>query len=177
VTDAAITQRSLLNLLFIHAGSSTGRRLFAGARLLSVEVWGIDDGKAVAGMDNIALTWGVGTGSGIGAPGLTVSEYGNAMHPGHFKVSPPEGSNAGLWQTAPSADQIAFLLTCGSGSVIDVTLEWVMQDSTLGTTTLTTGTGTAGLVYQGYLDGTTVAGAQGTQYFVPQGPRTTVAGY
>jgi hypothetical protein len=176
-TDQPIYNKDLTNLLWFCTSSSVGYKLFSAVQLVSVEVWGIDDGKSIAGQDAITLTWGTG-GTTIGGPPMSIMEFGNAIMPAHFKVSPPAGSAPSIWGAVLSSNSVAFYLSCGSGTVVDVTVRWILQDQTTGgAAAVAAGASTVGTIYQNYLDGSASSTAVGPCNFAPVGPRPTLAAW
>lgn len=178
VVDSPIVMKDLLNLLHVCTSSTNSSRIIMAARVVSVEAWGIDDGKSLAGQDPLTLTWSVGS-TAYGGPGSSINVFGNAFQPAHFKCAPPANSLCGAWFTNLTGANGAFNISCGSGTVLDVTLEWVLYDSTaVGVAPLASAASTAGTLYQNYLDNSAPGSASsGPLNWLPMGPRATLAAW
>lgn len=69
---------------------------------------------------------------------------------------PPKHSRASFWWQSSATSQVLFKLGCSAFSVVDVTMETTLSNNLSGVSQ-TVATATLGLVYYGYLDGTTHA--------------------
>jgi hypothetical protein len=84
-----------------------------------------------------------------------VSDTSMSLMPAHIRARPPPASTPSFWHNASVPTQELFYLTCPANSVIDVTLDFILQDDTVPAVQATTTAATLGVMYYGYLDGST----------------------
>lgn len=100
------------------------------------------------------------------SPSIEVSDTSiNVSEPAHINTSPPPLALAGFWQQTATTD--LFILSCPGGSVLDLTLQYVLNDQATASSTRTIATGTLGRQYYLALDGPT------TNLLVPVSLATT----
>lgn len=151
--QVAITRAMLLNHQIVNtAGTTTNYRLSESVRIKSVEIWSLNH----SGTSNTcAIEWTSEYG-----PASLVSDtsLGTAI-PLHIKTSPPPSSLASFWcvSGANESQGICNITTGGDSDIIEVVLEYVIQNFGLGigapTAVTSTAAGTVGTVYTTYLDG------------------------
>lgn len=147
---STITSDMLLGVPGLVAATTTALYPIArSARIIKVECWCPNATNATP--VKAELTWtGVNNTSSQSVSDISI----NDAFPAHLSAKPPQNSLSAFWFDQ-SASTNMFVLDVPSGTVVDVTLEWVENDSgTAGTAVVVTGA-TVGVTYYGYLDGDT----------------------
>jgi hypothetical protein len=88
------------------------------------------------------------------------------------------GEDIGKWHDGTysyTADDVAFMIQCPQGSVIDLAFAFQLASSGTNGTALTTSSSSSGTICWNYLDNTSTGGSAGTSYLVPQNVLGTVA--
>ncbi len=132
------------------ASAMTNYLLAASLKLHRVEIWtpAISTGAYIAGSCTI-LFQGGNNSSLVEKNDISVS----LSEPAHVCTSPPPRSNAAYWQQVNGTTGTnLFAITCGAGSIIDVTIEWIQLDGQTPTSFTSTNAGVIGQVYYLGLD-------------------------
>ncbi len=166
VTSSAIKVADLIGVCGVmNITSLTAHRAIAYAvRVKWVKVWApaISTGSYISG--SCSVEW-------LGEnyhPSIDKSDSTNSLSdPAYVHTSPPKGSDSGNWFSNDTTATL-FNLSCTAGAVVDVCLEYVLNDSTLVLTVTSGSNGTVGQIYYRYLDASTSAS------LVPVGLRTIV---
>jgi hypothetical protein len=152
VTGVNVRVGSILQAIGVMNGaSSTGNYcLTKNFRLKIVEVWAPGQFTASAQPSAVVVEW-------IGNAYTSLVEKSdisvNSAFPAHVCTSPPPKSDASFWQNDVTLSTVLFQLTCPQGSVLDILVEYIENDSQLaGLAFSSTATGVAGTIYYPYLD-------------------------
>ncbi len=128
-------------------------------RLKSIEIWS-PTATSTTGV-TCSVEW-----LSTNSPSIEVSDTSiNVSEPAHIKTVPPAMALAGFWQGFSSTD--IFIITCPGGSVVDISVQYVLNDQSTASSTATIATGTLGRQYYLALDGPT------TNLLVPVSLSTT----
>jgi hypothetical protein len=143
------------------SAANTVSQINQSFRLKKIEIWAP---TSVSTTGAIASVEWLGTAN---SPNKEVSDISiNVSQPAHVVTSPPPMSLASFWQLI-STNNSLFVLTCPGGSVVDLTLDLIENDSGNAIFDVTVVTAVAGAVYYLALDGV------GTHLLVPVSLKTT----
>jgi hypothetical protein len=152
-----ITAGDLLNIYVVALTATTTARLFRSVRLQKVEAWCPPTALGAAAQNQISIV-----GDGLG-PENVASDIAMGVRPGHVVWRPPKKSQIELWFQSGEAEANAVFeinQSAPQGTIIDVTVEFIMADSFDGAVAgPVPAAATAGLVYVVPLDGNIGAGA------------------
>jgi len=163
-TSQDISQNELIAAMGVMStvATTSATAMFNTVKLHRVSVWTPPalDVASVANDRSCTITWNSPEGGSAIASGLEVSDstMSNA-YPAHISAKPPTGSLASFWLTAYSGTAAVNLFTiqCGAGSIVDVHVTAIMNDTNGANGlpyTTTAGPG-LGVVYYPPLDGVT----------------------
>ncbi len=158
----AINAVCLLRLLFtaaIPAAVNTGYALIQSFRVRRVSLWCVDsDGTTATAFTQASLVWGSGN-SSFGK-NTELTDFGTNARPAHVSAAPPEGTAPGFWTNSVSISAATtFSVTVATGSIIDVELEYILNEGAAPSSWVLNNAPTTGAVYIASLDNTTSAGA------------------
>jgi len=140
--------------------NTTLTSMFGSLKIRAIEVWTPPASQGSAA--SCEVDWvGFGNSPNIQFSDSTVS----VTEPAHVRCAPPDNSLASFWQVAGTTALCA--LTAPSGSIIDITLDLVMQDDDISPATSSIASGALAVVY--YLS----ADPNATHYYVPVALSTT----
>jgi hypothetical protein len=147
-----ITYQNLLDTVCVGTSTTTAADVFEGVRVNSVEIWAI---AALGTPATVILSF---DGTTVGAQGdqKTHTDTSMGVEPAHVKASPDRLTQAGQFQATNT--NVAFILTCPAGSVIDVSLSF--RQPVLGEVNATQNNAVgiaAGLIFYRGLDGKAAA--------------------
>jgi len=155
-TSISITRADLLNLIAVGLNNTlVGQqvsRIFSGAKLNKLEMR--NPGAApVAGSDTELTTGAVEWTSTYG-PSSEVSDSGTPLHPLFITTTPPRQSLASFWSlTGFNESDVLMILSVPAMAIIDLWVEFVMQDGQTPVLLTPTASSVDGTVYAIYLDG------------------------
>ncbi len=152
----------LLSLLAGVSGTAqtAAAPLIVACRVIKVEIFGIASTSSET-FTVAAIQWRGNQGSQ-----KEINGVGNAMRPAHVSSLPPNLSTASFWlREGQTENQALFDITCDSGSIVDLTLEYIMQDGA--SAKVLTVTSSANGVYACPLDGLNGSGAAGSALLRP----------
>lgn len=154
-TSISITRADLLNLIAVGQAAGGGlqvSRIFSGAKLNKLEMR--NPGAApVAGSDTELTTGSVEWTSTYG-PSSEVSDSGTPLHPLFISTTPPRQTLASFWSlTGFNESDVLMILSVPAMAIIDLWVEFVMQDGQTPVLLSPTAAPVAGTVYAIYLDG------------------------
>ncbi len=130
VSEVSLQYRDLASgVVGIVAVTTTTSGILARAiKLKRVDTWfnAATAGTPVEGV----IDWNSLPGTAfVAGPGSSVSKYSTSTAEyTHLKSSPPVGSSAALWRDA-SDTSAAFTITLPAGGILDITLDYVVNDS------------------------------------------------
>jgi hypothetical protein len=156
--SGAITAKQILGALgTVCTFGNTNVRTIANAfRIIKIEAWCT---PSVLGTPiSVSINWS----GGQYDPPFQLSDTSSSNEPAHFKVTPLPHSTLSFWQTPIVTDLTMFSLNCASGTILDLTVEYLLADESNGLS-VTVATGTLGAPYYLYLDG------GGTHTWLPTG--------
>lgn len=165
--SGTITKGDLTELIVCTTSGTTNYRLMDSIRLKRIEMWGPASQASgtspfITKMISIADE---STGS-VGGPTRTLSDFSlSNARPSHLVWKPAKGSMQSLWITTGIASTDAILsLVVSSGTVVDVTFEYIIGDGT-DAPVLATASGAGGTAGQVYFKR---FGVTATSTLVPQ---------
>jgi len=130
------------------ATNSATTNIYRSVRIKSVEVW--SPIASIGSFATCSVNW------------FTNSTYTNSIEvsdtsvsvttPAHVISRPPKNSLASFWLNL-ATDENVFVLTCPTGSIIDVSLQLVVSDDEAAATTNSVATAVIGTLYYLALDG------------------------
>jgi hypothetical protein len=151
----SVTRGNLLNTVFINAAAgATNYRLIQAIRINRVSIWSI--GTSTTPTQTISLDWVSTEG-----PSLSYSDTSMGVSQAAYLTSvPPSRSLAGFWSLSSFNESDALMvLTTNINDIVDVDVSVVWQNNQPSgfapVTVTTTASGSAGVMYGGYLDGQT----------------------
>lgn len=143
--------------------TSYGSSVFQSYHIKSIEMWAA---AAPGSQATVSWTWydGLNNTAATEISDTSISPF----YPAHIIARPPNHSYSQLTSTSFDNQYIGAIV-CPAGTVVDVTLDVVMEDGLALYNALPVGTyvGTQGTVYAGYLDSS--AHSVGSRKFVPVG--------
>lgn len=146
-----VSTDGLLGVMGVMAATSTTAfKLFRAARIRQVEIWAPSSGT-VSGFPNgtVELKW---SDDDTNSPGLQFSATSLSTGvPAHIKATPPPNSSAAFWFNTTTGENM-FTITCPAQSIIDVTMEGIMNDDLVAIATAGVTSKIAGVVYYEPLD-------------------------
>lgn len=151
-----------------NTASSTGAMLiFQSVRIRKVEIWGV---KSTTGTDlcNVGLIW-----SGLNAPVSEFFSSGDNARPAHLSLTPPKNSQCSWWHDFSATQTTSLMkITAPVGSIIELTLEYVLHDGTNGDDCTLGAATTAIGVFASCLDCLSVSNLVGNNVIQPVGLTT-----
>jgi len=148
-SEEAISQANLVDLLVMATSASTSALLFNSIRLRKVEMWAApQQGGAPA---HISVT---GT---VAGPTNRKSDVSMGVTPAHVRWNPSPNSIADLWYEAGASSQSLFTITAGNETIVDVTVDYIVQCDDNAIAGPVPSGATAGVIYGVPLDGIAAA--------------------
>jgi len=149
----SITRADLLNLVTVGNFSANKLyRIFSGAKLNKIEMRN-PGASSVAGSDTELTTGSVEWTSTYG-PSSEISDSGTPLHPLFITTSPPRQSLASFWSlTGFNESDVLMIIVVPSLAIVDLWVEFVMQDGQTPVLLTPTADPVDGQVYAVYLDG------------------------
>jgi len=164
VTNAAIlaniTYQNLLDTILVAATATTGFDVFQSVKIRRVRVWAVP----ILGQATSVSVEFAGTTAGLTGDQVIHTDTSMGIQPAHVDARPNVRSLASNYQV--SSANLAFALTCPSGSVVDVELSFRAQYNVAVAAQNALVAATAGAFYLRGLDGLGVA----TSKFTPEYP-------
>lgn len=129
--------------------STTGAPIAFSVKVRSVEIW--TPPASQGALATCSLEWA--SGSTLDSTNtVEVSDTSMSVaEPAHLRTSPPKSSLASFWQHI-GADQL-FVITAPAGSVVDVSMQYVLNDDEASPTSVVLAGATVGNMYYMPLDG------------------------
>ncbi len=146
------------------AAGTSNRAVAAAVRLKWIKIWSpaISTGAYISG--SCSLQW---AGQNYN-PSMEKNDSTNSLSdPAYVHTSPPRGSDPGNWYLN-SVSATLFFISCTAGSVVDVCIEFIQNDSLTVLTVTSGASGSTGVIYYRALDAST------TGNLAPVGLRTLV---
>ncbi len=146
-----ITTKSLQNLLVMASSATSVYSLISAWKLNYVEVWGFPSASAAS---TISIEYngesGIQTGRSRRVQDVSL---GNSF-PSHVKLAPSKDALASKWQSNSSLTSSVNLFSLGltAESIVDVSLSFVLNDSSVPIGPTTVAGATTGLIYIRSLD-------------------------
>ncbi len=152
VSSPITVQNLLMAAGSMAATTTTAYTLFSAVRVISVELQG-----TITNFGTIALQWISGNAS---APMKHAAFTPSSAFPARLKESPPENSLASFWQNANAPSAVLFEIENGSATssasiLADITVELLMHDNSVGSTSYTSSALVVGELYYWPVDGVT----------------------
>ncbi len=120
----SITQTDLLDLYCCATAANAAARVFAAARLNSVEIW---SPAAAAGVATASITF-LGN-QYVGAENRIFSDTTlGTSRPLHLMVRPPSGSMGAMWFNDTATASI-MAISCPANTIIDIDISLVLRNS------------------------------------------------
>ncbi len=141
ITGANVTVEMLTGLYQMATTATTGQALFSAARLLAVEIWAPPGTTTPV---TVSLEWEGGTFSSHKR--VTDTSIG-ATFPAHIRAIPPPDWLFKDWVGETGTTTQLFTLSCPSGSVVDITAEFMLRNGEAPPVADTIAGATAGEVY------------------------------
>ncbi len=149
-TSKSVTRGMLLNLVSMATTTTNQYRLLQAVRVKRVQVWGQAPSLGSAGAP-VVVEW-----VGYQAPSTIHSDTPMGVMPAYVSARPPKDASNRWWSiSGTNESEVLFKLTCGAGSVIDVSLTCRLIDDEVATAAEngTAAASTVGTIYWNYLDG------------------------
>jgi len=138
--DSIVATTDLFNMLLVATSTTTTDRLISGLRIKHIRLWaGPTFTTGNQSPSELVLNWTQpNTGSDIGyKPSLmNVNSMSNAI-PGYLELLPVKGASNSTWQsvfpspaTTGSTLGASFVLTCPSGSILDIAVTIAIPNGT-----------------------------------------------
>lgn len=145
-----ITRANLLDLMVLASGTTTAYRLFDAVKLNGIQIWGPVD-TAEGAYETVSVQW-----LSTYAPAIveSASGIGTAFGP-RLSTRPPAKSLAGFWSLTGISESDVLCVISGANSIIDLLLEFRIQNNLFAETapaSVTVTSATVGTVYCTYLD-------------------------
>ncbi len=135
--------------VFAVVANSTVAPIYSSFKLNFIEVWAASSTQ----VQSIAIEW-LGNNN---SPNIEITDTGmTPVYPAHVRCAPPKNSLASFWQTYGVSGNM-FILTCPSGSIIDLSVQLIMADTTSAISTISVTSATVGHTYFLSLDHPTAA--------------------
>jgi len=152
-TSLSITRANLLNLIAVgDDGGVKVHRVFSGAKLNKIEMRN-PGAAAVAGSDTELTTGSVEWTSTYG-PSSEISDSGTPLHPLFISTTPPRQTLSSFWSlTGFNESDVLMILNVPAMAIVDLWVEFVMQDGQTPVEFTPTASPSGGVVYAIYLDG------------------------
>jgi hypothetical protein len=116
LNQLVVTFQNLLDSLNVAASAVTAYQLFQAVRIRAVEIWC----NPILGVASTVQCEFVDTTAGVGGDARIHSDTSMGIQPAHVRAKP--AARSGLALFCASSANPAFILTCPSGSVVDVEL-------------------------------------------------------
>ena len=141
LTSGQVTVASLTGLYNMATSATTGQPLFSSARILQVEAWAPPGTTTPV---TVALEWNGGT----FAPHKRVSDTSiGATFPAHIRCAPPDNWIFRDWVDETGTSTVLFTIACPTGTVVDITAEFMLRNGESPPGADTIAGATAGEVY------------------------------
>jgi len=168
-----IYKRSLLNLLWMALGSSTGVQLISSIKIGFIVMSAIATGGAGDELNTIAFEW---NGGALGS-NKEITSRGSISIPARIVSRPPRNSAASFWLSGASSgtstpnlgDLMFTLSSLTTGVMIDIGFMYELVDGSEQTLSLTSSGASSGLLYTNSLDNSSNSGASVTPKLLPVG--------
>ncbi len=152
VSSPITVQNLLMAAGSMAATTTTAYTIFSAVRVISVELQG-----TITNFGTIALQWISGNAS---APLKHAAFTPSSAFPARLKEAPPPNSLASFWQNANSPSAVLFEVENGSATssasiLADITVELLMHDNSVGSTSYTSSGLVVGELYYWPVDGVT----------------------
>jgi len=149
VTTEVVTPSSIIAALggVCTVTNTTFKPWASSFRLKRLSIW---PGLSVSAADEADVIWSTAVSQFVKDSERNREVPLGASTPAVLTFKPPKGCLASFWQTASSAT--LFYLTCGSGSVVDMEVEFTLSNQIV-QPTQAIATGVLSTVYYLYLDG------------------------
>lgn len=160
VAAVLVTAQNLLQLTVVALTSTATSRLWSSVRLRKVEAWCI--GAQNAASEKLSI---VGVGAG---PQNFVADLSMGVQPAHVVWRPSAASLASFWyeQGVRETDNL-FQISAPASTVIDVSVDWIMDTASGFIAGPVPAGATAGDIYCATLDGNGVTGVIVPQDYTP----------
>lgn len=148
-----ITREELLNLFYMGTGTNSARRIIGSIRLRKIVIYGegaFPTTGSTAIVTSPEIKW-LGTGP---QSKKAMTSFGG--QPQYVSSRPPPRSFAGFWsETGTNEAEVLLEITAGTGNIIDVTVDFIIQndDPQIASALVTSATATAGIIYYNNLGG------------------------
>lgn len=172
-TGFTVYRRSLLSLIMSQSVTLVLQTVFQSVLLKKVEIWGAPLTNDI-NFSTCSLEWEDPRGAL-----KVITDSGTTSSPAHVCCKPPKNSTAALWSSLNTTfiNEALFFAIAPLGSIIDVTINFIMGNGTTNNVTYitrTTGSSTLGLYYLA-LDNSSSGGSAGTLTMTPVGSVQTVS--
>lgn len=151
VAQTAITFANLLDSVLVATSATQGYQVFQSVRVRAVEVWAL---PSIGQATTVQVEFG-NTNAGLVGDQVIHTDTSMGIRPAHVLARPSSKSLASDFQVSGATS--AFILTCPSGSVIDVQLTFHGQYSSSTSVANALVGATTGALYLRGLDGLAVA--------------------
>lgn len=124
MSDSPVAQVDLLDMFCVATSGIAAYRVFAAAKVKSIEMWA----PAQAGnVTTVSIQW-LGTGP-ISGPKSTVSDTTlGATRPAHVHSLAPKDAVASMWFADSSTGGTLFLLTGPQNTVVDIVISLTLRN-------------------------------------------------
>jgi len=157
-TSATISTLDLFNLLVVLLGAGTGYPIIAALRLRRVRIFAIQQSIGTSAYASIEFSISNSPGN-VGVKPTVYSDTSlSAAYPAYVDQKPPPHSACSMWQFRPasaSTGGTAIILNYTSKAVIDIVMDYVLQNGETPPTPVTTAVGVSGQLALNALDNTT----------------------
>jgi hypothetical protein len=153
-TNKQILFLNILDSVLFAATAVVGYDLFTAVRVKAVEVWALPSQGSAPTPVRVQFP-ALPDGGGLAGDGRVFSDTSMGIEPAHVIARPDPKSALGLWND--SNGTVAFLLTCPIGAVIDVLVDFRIDQNVTPSSTNALVAATVGNMYFRGLDGLAVA--------------------
>ncbi len=130
LTGVAVTQGCLAVSMMARsatASSTEAISLLSSFKIKRITIWALNNSSAVTStsFSTCSITW-----AGSQSPNKEISAVGVNTKPAKISTKPPPGSLASFWyyNDGSAANNVLFFLTVPGGTIIDLDLDYVLQD-------------------------------------------------
>lgn len=128
LTASALVVSDFMNLVCLCTTTSTNYQANDSVRIRKMELW--SPASSIPGTTLLSFSEESAAG-GVGSPSKTYTDMAmGADRPGHLLYRPSQGSVQFNWITSYMANATLFTLTCPAGTVVDLTIDYVLGDGT-----------------------------------------------
>lgn len=153
-TNKQILFSNILDGVLIATTATAGYDLFTAVRVKAVEVWAVPSQGSAPTPVRVQFP-SLPDGGGLVGDARVFSDTSMGIEPAHVIARPDPKSALGLWNN--NGGDVAFLLTCPIGAVIDLLVDLRIDQNTAPVTTAALVSATVGNMYFRGLDGLAVA--------------------